>query len=180
VIDFSAKESTKGRPEALNTVQLLKICSSNLGIGPQHAMHVAERLYLSGYLTYPRTESTSYPGKFDFKSVTQALTRNSDFAGYCAGLLSDRMKYPKAGKDAGDHPPITPTTMVASKGVLKGDEWRIYEYVCRHFLATISPDGKFLKKHVNFECGKQKYNLTGISMIDPGFTEVRSLRVLLI
>lgn len=135
-------------------------------------MHVAERLYLNGYLTYPRTESTSYPGKFDFKGVTAALQRHSDFTEFCSGLLKERMKYPKAGKDAGDHPPITPTSKVPTKGLLKGDEWRIYEYVSRHFLATISPDGKFLKKHVSFQCGTQKYSVTGISLIDPGFTEV--------
>jgi DNA topoisomerase-3 len=34
VTDFSAKEGTRGRPEALNTVHLLKVASSNLGIGP--------------------------------------------------------------------------------------------------------------------------------------------------
>ena len=32
-------------------------------------MHIAERLYLSGYTTYPRTESTSYPKAFDFKGI---------------------------------------------------------------------------------------------------------------
>ena len=36
------------RPEGLNTVTLLKIASSALGIGPQRAMHIAEALYLAG------------------------------------------------------------------------------------------------------------------------------------
>ena len=45
----------------MNTVNLLKLCSSSFGIGPLEAMKIAEHLYLSGYLTYPRTESTSYP-----------------------------------------------------------------------------------------------------------------------
>jgi len=43
-------------------------------MGPAHAMDVAEKLYLNGYITYPRTESTSYPKKFDFNSVIKALT----------------------------------------------------------------------------------------------------------
>lgn len=82
------------------------------------------------------------------------------------------MKFPKAGHDAGDHPPITPTTKVAMPGSLGHDEWKLYEYVCRHYLATISPDGKFMKKSVSFECGPHKYSLTGVSLLDPGFTEV--------
>ncbi|MFO0131339.1 MAG: DNA topoisomerase [bacterium] len=32
-------------------------------------MQIAEHLYLSGYVTYPRTESSSYPKNFDFKNI---------------------------------------------------------------------------------------------------------------
>ena len=55
------------RPDGINTVQMLKFCSSYLGLGPQNAMHTAERLYLSGYISYPRTETTSYPNGFPTK-----------------------------------------------------------------------------------------------------------------
>ena len=50
-------------------------------------MHIAERLYLSGYLTYPRTESTSYPGKYDFKGIIQALAGSSTYSDYSRKLL---------------------------------------------------------------------------------------------
>jgi DNA topoisomerase III len=53
--EIKSQESKKGRPQPLNTVALLKIASKNLGIGPQAAMRAAEHLYLSGYLSYPRT-----------------------------------------------------------------------------------------------------------------------------
>lgn len=47
-------------------------------MGPHHTMSIAERLYLSGLITYPRTESTSYPSKFEFKSILNALTDSSE------------------------------------------------------------------------------------------------------
>lgn len=61
------KEQTKPRPLALNTVELMRAASSGLNLGPQYAMQCAERLYTQGYISYPRTETTSYPTNFDLQ-----------------------------------------------------------------------------------------------------------------
>jgi DNA topoisomerase III len=37
------------------------------GISPHHAMQVAERLYTSGFISYPRTETTQYADNADLK-----------------------------------------------------------------------------------------------------------------
>lgn len=61
----TSKEQVKPRPLALNTVELMRSASSGLGLGPHTAMQIAERLYTQGYVSYPRTETTSYPTNFD-------------------------------------------------------------------------------------------------------------------
>lgn len=67
VVSVTCKEKVKGRPIALNTVELMRVASSGLGMGPHHAMQIAERLYTQGYISYPRTETTSYPDNFDLQ-----------------------------------------------------------------------------------------------------------------
>lgn len=75
-------------------------------------MKLAEKLYLSGFITYPRTESTSYPKKFNFLDVIKAITitNNNKLSEYSHKLLKFGLNNPRRGVDAGDHPPITPTT----------------------------------------------------------------------
>lgn len=65
----------------------------------------------------------------------------------CAETLESKgLSKPRHGTDMGDHPPITPTTFVPDS--LKGDESRLYEYICRHFLASVAADASFVKTTV--------------------------------
>lgn len=103
------------------------------------------------FTSYPRTESTSYPSSFDVRGAL-ALQRNHPIWGdYAQSLIASGSYAPKAGVDAGDHPPITPMRC-ATEAELGGDAWRLYEYVTRHFLGSVSPDCKFMRysSHAGF------------------------------
>ena len=51
---------------------------------------------------------------------------------------------------------------------------RLYEFICRNFLATVSPDARFNKKNVKFQCGNNFFTLSGTSVVYSGFTEVHN------
>lgn len=42
-------------------------------------MQMAERLYMSGYISYPRTETTAYSCNFDFQAALQQLKGSPTF-----------------------------------------------------------------------------------------------------
>jgi len=182
VTQIVKREKKQGRPTPMNTVAFLKACSKGLGIGPHQALGVAERLYLSGYLSYPRTESSSYPKSFDLAGTLQAQSSDGRWGNYVRKLLANGINHAKGGFDAGDHPPITPTFVHAGPYDLSGDSACVYELVVRHFIATISNDAIWLSTKVDFTVDRLKiitnerlwgeFNITGKQLIDPGFLEV--------
>jgi DNA topoisomerase-3 len=224
VIDVERKERSRSRPAALNTVELMRNCSAGLGMGPHHAMQVAERLYIRGYISYPRygarfpteiytrgchdahacslqasmrltngiplgcslsyefvpfmaskhrrTETTQYSENFDFREALLPHTRSDHWGEVVSDLLSGGMVKPKRGVDNGDHPPITPM-LLASQQHLSGDEWRVYDLVARHFIATLSPDLKYIQTNIRWIIGEgEGFKSTGKIVTDPGFTRV--------
>uniref|UniRef100_A0AAR2M594 DNA topoisomerase n=1 Tax=Pygocentrus nattereri TaxID=42514 RepID=A0AAR2M594_PYGNA len=171
VESVSKKEKAKQRPLALNTVEMLRVASSALGMGPQHTMQIAERLYTQGYISYPRTETTHYPENFDLKGTLRQQANNSNWAETVKALLSEGINRPRKGADAGDHPPITPMRS-ASESELGSDGWRLYEYITRHFIATVSHDCKYLQTTITFRIGTEGFSCTGKALISAGFTEI--------
>jgi DNA topoisomerase-3 len=172
VTDVSESDERRIRPKALDTVTMLKMASQNLGIGPQHCMHLAERLYLQGYITYPRTETCKYPPSFDLRNTLACQTGSPYWGQAARDVLDEGINKPRTdGVDAGDHPPITPVRL-ASENDMDHDSWRIYDMIVRHFIATVSRDARFRKLGVSIEIGGEKFSLSGRRKIDPGFTSV--------
>ncbi|XP_017778586.1 PREDICTED: DNA topoisomerase 3-beta-1 isoform X2 [Nicrophorus vespilloides] len=171
VLSVISKEKSKVRPVALNTVELMRVASSGLGMSPHHAMQIAEKLYIQGYISYPRTETTKYPENFDLMSVLKQQQNSSEWGTEVSEILANGMNRPKSGHDAGDHPPITPMKL-ASRHELDADSWKLYDYIARHFIGTVSKDCKYMSTTSTFDVNGETFSVTGKSLIDPGYTKI--------
>lgn len=74
----------------------------------------------------------------------------------------------RAGVDAGDHPPITPMRS-ADSSEITGDDWRVYDYITRHFIGSVSPDCRFDKVKCRFGIGDENFSYAGKRLQSPGF-----------
>ncbi|XP_008546120.1 DNA topoisomerase 3-beta-1 [Microplitis demolitor] len=171
VVSVQNTEKIKPRPIALNTVELMRTSSSGLGMGPHYAMQIAERLYIQGYISYPRTETTSYPENFDLLATLKQQRNSPDWGEDVRKILETGINHPRKGHDAGDHPPITPMK-AATRNDLDGDNWRVYDYITRHFIATVAPDCRYLSTTVKFKIGIESFSIVGRTIIDPGYTSL--------
>jgi len=138
-------------PTGLNTVALLKAGSKAMGLSPKQMMNVAEKLYSSGFISYPRTETTMYdPNGFNVRSILKDHSSHPEWGKTAGHLL--RTKYaktsvpPRRGYDAGDHPPITSLKAATREEVGGGQAWRVYDFITRHFLGSLGDNLCFTRR----------------------------------
>ena len=126
------------RPVPLATVEMTKLGATKLRQPAQRTMELAEALYQSGFVSYPRTETDSFPATMDLAALVQLQTGHSEWGQYATGLLGGRMVLPprNGGHDDQAHPPIHPLR-AAERGAVPADQWPVYELITRHFLATV-------------------------------------------
>ena len=93
-----------------------------------------------GIISYPRTETESYPPGFDLRGIIELQQSHNDWGNYAKKLLEGAFREPRKGPNNDQaHPPIHPTKFVNN---LVGDEKLIYEFVVRHYLASCSDGNK--------------------------------------
>ncbi|VDK79923.1 unnamed protein product [Litomosoides sigmodontis] len=166
VVGVTSSEYRKERPQALNTVELLRFASSGLGLSPVQTMSIAEHLYTRGFISYPRTETTAYPSNFDFSEALRHQQNDSRWKHIVKELLSGKIT-PRSGEDKGDHPPISP--LRGNDGSLNGDALKIYDYITQHFIATLMKPCTYL---VTVNIGNEIFVAKSKRIIDSGFTKV--------
>ncbi|CAK0893421.1 unnamed protein product [Prorocentrum cordatum] len=137
VQEVRSEQKAVRRPVGLNTVQLLKAASTGMGMSPVVAMKNAEHLYTTGYISYPRTDRVHQVPRF----VRHGRGKTASY------ILNNNpmIRPPTSGHDAGDHPPITPMRCAPRGEITKGKEWKLYDYIARHFIASLMDDFQYVE-----------------------------------
>ena len=175
IISVEKKEKKKYRPYPLNTVEMTKIISKKLHINSKEAMDIAEKLYRDGLISYPRTEtqkykSTELPG---LKKLVEDAQQSPIYGQYCTKLLNEnRYNNPRMGSgDDKAHPPIHPVRY-SSNDDLNAKEKKVYDFIMKHFLATLSPDAKGQETTIRVKMGEEFFRTKGLIIEDKGFLEI--------
>jgi DNA topoisomerase III len=81
--------------------------------------------------------------------------------GYVQELAATGIRRPQGGVDMGDHRPITPVATATEASLGGGDEWRVYDFVTRHFLASVSPDCIFKRSKAVLTAAGEQFTASG-------------------
>ncbi|KYK29227.1 hypothetical protein AYK20_05945 [Thermoplasmatales archaeon SG8-52-1] len=157
-------------PSPFSTTTFLE-ASSYLGISAAKAMSIAEELYMSGLISYPRTDNTVYPSSLNIKGILQKFL-NSQFSKEANEVLNNGRAHPTRGKkQTTDHPPIHPVGVPSGKK-LTFDQQKIYELICRRFLATLAKDAISETIDATFDISKEEFKSSGYRLIEANWRNI--------
>ncbi|KAK4634893.1 DNA topoisomerase 3 [Fulvia fulva] len=172
VTKVQTKPTSKWKPLPLTTVELQKCGSRFLRMDSQTIMNVAEKLYQSGWISYPRTETDQYDRGMDLQALVQKQTQSQAWGPFAQGLVSGGFSWPRMGRNNDKaHPPIHPVNFVAPTA-LNQQEQRVYEFVVRRFLACCSADARGSKTEVSISYGSETFNASGLTVLQRNYLDV--------
>jgi DNA topoisomerase-1 len=154
------------RPVPFNTTLFLRAATA-IGFSAGRAMQIAETLYQQGLTSYPRTDNSVYPPALDLRAILSQLATVHQFAPMAGQLLNQKKLEASKGAFAKDHPPIHP--VAAPSRQLQADEWRIYELICRRFMATLAEDALTENLAVEIELAKELFVANGQRYLNKGW-----------
>jgi len=169
VTEVNVEQQKEYPPSPFNTTSFLQAASA-LGIAASRAMSIAEELYMSGLISYPRTDNTVYPPTLYLKGILEKLASSGGLTKEAAFVQQHKRRSPARGKkQATDHPPIHPVA-VASK--LAGEKAAVYELICRRFLATLCEDAVSETSNATFDINKETFKASGYRVLEPMWKQV--------
>jgi len=135
-------------------------------INPGDTLKIAQELYTNAYISYPRTSSQQLPGDINYREIIQKLSiiykKESEL------LLSKERLVPNNGKKKDPaHPAIHPTGEIPKN--LTGNKKKIYDLVCRRFLATFGDDAIRESTKIEFDNNNEIFVAKGVITIELGW-----------
>lgn len=171
VVDATCTRRKVEPPAPFNTTSLMAAAASE-GVSPARTMQVAESLYMSGLISYPRVDNTVYPPSLDLRGLLATLSEVPAYREHVKRILAHGRLTPTRGsKEATDHPPIHPTG-AAGDGKLEGQALKIYNLVARRFLATLSAPAFVEATRVSIDVAGQGFTAKGDVVAEPGFRAI--------
>lgn len=176
-------EKTKGKPAKVSNVSRRQFAQApptpfdlttlqtesyrSLRLPPKRTLEIAQELYSSGLISYPRTSSQVLPEAIDIKSIITEMAKQEFYAALCKKLLSEGKTTPNNGKKTDPaHPAIYPTGAVAN---IEGDKARVYDLVVRRFLATMAEAAKRETMSVKIDVNSEIFQTKGTRTVEQGW-----------
>lgn len=176
VASVEQKEQQEKPPFWFSLSLLQTEASRRFGLGAKETLDIAQKLYMKGWISYPRTDS-SFVTKEEASQFPTVLSRllkqeaYADLSSLVKKNITNDKRYVNPAK-VSDHYAIIPTEEAGAVARLSGKEASVYDLIIRRFLAAFAPDARTMKTEVVTKREMDSFLTRGSRTLDPGFKTV--------
>jgi len=136
-------------------------------IPPKQTLSIAQDLYTSGFISYPRTSSQQYPVEIGYDKIMNELVKQEKYK-ELAGSLAGKSLKPNNGKKTDPaHPAIYPTGIQPTG--TDAYKLKIYDLIVRRFMATFAESAVRETMTVDINVKNELFIAKGTRTIEKGW-----------
>jgi len=137
-------------------------------ISPKETLQIAQELYTSGVISYPRTSSQQLSEKLGLKKILAQLSKQSKYSELSKKLMEIKYLKPNNGEKTDPaHPAIYPTGNLPD--YLNEREQRVYDLIVKRFMATFVQHATRETVTIDINCNNEIFVAKGTRTIEKGW-----------
>jgi len=171
VIDIETKKYKQSPPIPFDLTTLQTEAYRYFGWSPVQTINVAQSLYESAFISYPRTSSQKLPQQIGLKNILQQLSKLKNYSSLAKKILSKEIVPNEGKKEDPAHPAIHPTSEVPDLSKLNAQQKKLYDLIVRRFLAVFGEPAIRESMKITFDINGERFPVTGRRTIEKGWME---------
>ena len=136
------------------------------GISPKETLAIAQELYTSGLISYPRTSSQKLSYKIGYKNILGKIAKQREYSELCSELLRGELRPNEGKKTDPAHPAIFPTGLSAK---IDGRIKKVYDLIVKRFMATFAESAIRETIRVDIDVNKEIFVARGTRTVKKGW-----------
>jgi DNA topoisomerase-1 len=172
ITEVSAKKFNQAVPLPFDLTSLQMEASNLFGYSPKRTLEIAQKLYIEGVTSYPRTSSQKLPSELNLKNVLDQLNKQSRYKDFVSMVLkvNPEIKPNEGKKEDPAHPAIHPTGEIPKS--LDPVEMKVYDLVVKRFFAVFGEPAIKETNTIRVDVNSHNFILSGTRTIVKNWHEL--------
>ncbi|MBS1267150.1 MAG: Reverse gyrase 1 [Candidatus Woesearchaeota archaeon] len=164
---ISKRKFKQNPPTPFDLTTLQTEAYRQFGISPKQLLSLAQNLYVSGYISYPRTSSQKLPKSIGYKKILKNLSKQKSYKKLCDDLLKKKLIPNEGKKKDPAHPAIYPTGDIPKS--LKKRERKVYDLIVKRFMAVFGNPAQRQSMKIYIDVSQEIFIAKGKITLEPGW-----------
>jgi len=169
VSDVTRRKYKQNPPHPFDLTSMQVEAYSVFGFSPRQTLDLAQSLYDSGLISYPRTSSQKLPKKIGYEKIIKELSKQRNYKKLAEKLIGKKLVPNEGKKKDMAHPSIFPTGEKPSG--LDEHEKKLYDLIVRRFLATFGDPAVRESMKIIFDINGESFYAIGKRTIEKNWIE---------